>query len=226
MSTPAFAKAGSQLWLQLAVARAPGVLHSALVDAGAIGPQTQIDWTAPLVSEGFAEPRDGEALRKAGIATLPIRSLTEFWPRRGPVWDAVARVGESASLFVEAKAHVAEAASPPTKASPGSLAKIEAALAEARAFYAPGSTAEWHRVFYQYANRLAHHYLLTKLNRKDSRLVCLYFLNAHDVRGPTSIAEWEAVTKLIHAALGLPSELIQFGVYHAYLDVRALPNAP
>lgn len=107
--------------------------------------------------------------------TLPVRSLSDFWPNRGPVWDAVAKVGTAASLFVEAKAHIAEAASPPSKATPASLAKIERALAEARAFYAPDSTADWHRVFYQYANRLAHHYLLAHINGNDSRLGLLVF---------------------------------------------------
>lgn len=226
MDSTSFAAAGSQRWLQIAVAKAPDLLRSALVDAGALRPSEQIEWAAPLASDGFAEPRDGEALRKAGISTLPVRSLSDFWPKRGPVWDAVAKVGTTASLFVEAKAHIAEAASPPSKATPASLAKIETALAEARAFYAPDSAADWHRVFYQYANRLAHHYLLTHINGKDSRLVFLYFLNATDVRGPTTTAEWEAATKLIHAALGLPSELSQVGVHHAYLNVQALRNAP
>ena len=226
MDSTSFAAAGSQRWLQIAVAKAPDLLRSALVDAGALNSSERIEWTAPLASEGFTEPRDSEALRKAGISSLPVRSLSDFWPRRGPVWDAVAKVDKAASLFVEAKAHVAEAASPPSKATPNSLAKIEAALAEARAFYAPNSTADWHRVFYQYANRLAHHYLLTQINGKDSRLVFLYFLNATDVRGPTTTAEWEAATKLIHAALGLPPELSQVGVHHAYLDVQALRNAP
>jgi hypothetical protein len=126
---------------------------------------------------------------------------------------------------LEAKANVREAASPPSKASPASLAKILSALSEARRFYAPDSVADWHGVFYQYANRLAHHYLLTQLNGIDSRLVFLYFMNASDVRGPTTVAEWEAVTKLIHAALGLPPVLSQYRVHHAYLDVNSLPSA-
>lgn len=225
MSVPTFATCGSQRWLQIAVAQAPDVLHAALVAASAVRPAEPVAWSAPLASEGFAEPRDGEALRRAGILSLPRRGLGDFWPKRGPVWDAVAQVGP-ASLFVEAKAHLAEASSPPSQASPASLARITAALAEAREFYAKGSTADWHLIYYQYANRLAHHYLLTQLNGCDSRLVFLYFLNATDMQGPAQVHEWEAVTQQIHAALGLPADLVPFGVYHAYLDVRALPNAP
>lgn len=224
MTLSTFAAAGSQRWLQVAVTYAPELLRTALIESLAIKPNETVVWTAPLMAEGFAEPRDNEALRKAGINVLPHRGLNSFWPRRGPVWDAVARIDDDASVFVEAKANVREAATPASKASPASLVKIEAALQEARRFYAPASTVEWYGAFYQYANRLAHHYFLTQVNRKDSRLVFLYFLNAEDVRGPTSIAEWQAVTALIHAALGLPPELSNHGIHHAYMDVRELPN--
>lgn len=224
MTSAKFAAAGSQRWLQIAVAKNPDLLRSALLDCGAVSAHEQIEWKAPLAIDGFAEPRDGKALRKAGISELPVRSLSDFWPPRGPVWDAVARVGSSGSIFVEAKAHVTEAASPPSKALPASLSKIEAALMEARSYYAPNSSADWHRVFYQYANRLAHHYLLTKVNGKDSRLVFLYFLNAVDVRGPASVSEWEAATQCIHTALGLPAQLREFSIYHAYVDTQVLVN--
>ncbi len=219
-----YATRGSQRWLQLAVAEAPDLLRSSLVACGAVKPSESVAWSAPLASESFAEPRDEEALRKAGIVKLPDRSLHDFWPKGGPVWDAVARVG-NASLFVEAKAHIKEAESPPSKASPQSLLKIQAALAEARQFYAPASLADWHLTYYQYANRLAHHYLLKHLNGIDSRLVFLYFLNAKEMNGPSHTHEWEAVTSRIHAALGLPASLQSLGVFHAYLDVSEL-NAP
>jgi hypothetical protein len=225
MSAPTYAARGSQRWLQIAIAEAPELLRYSLVDAGAVGSSEPVTWSAPLAFEGFAEPRDEEALRKAGILSLPNRSLNDFWPRRGPVWDAVGKVGR-ASLFVEAKAHVKEAESPPSQASPASLSKINAALAEAREFYAKGSMADWHLTYYQYANRLAHHYLLTQLNELDSRLVFLYFVNATDMNGPSRAEEWVAVTNRIHAALGLPADLQGLGIYHAFLDVRALPNAP
>ena len=40
--------------------------------------------------------------------TLPQRSLSSFWPRRGPQWDGLARTGRGDLLLVEAKAHVAD----------------------------------------------------------------------------------------------------------------------
>lgn len=223
---PAFALAGSQRWLQLAVARHPALLRSALVEAGALDDADELEWTSPLASEAFAEPRDAGALRKAGISHLAHRRLEDFWPKRGPVWDGIARVGQRASVFVEAKAHVGEASSPPSRASLPSLERIQAALAEARAFYAPDSRADWHQVYYQYANRLAHLYLLRQLNRLDARLVFLNFLHAAEVRGPTERSDWHHATQAIHAQLGLPHDLSSFGVFHAYVDVRLLTETP
>lgn len=214
---------GSQRWLQIAINKAPDVLRASLVASGAVECDAPVTWAAPIASDGFAEPRDEEALRKAGITSLTNRSLGDYWPRRGPVWDAVGRTG-SASLFVEAKAHLKEVESPPSQASSASLARITASLAEAREFYTKGSAADWHLIYYQYANRLAHHYLLTQLNGCDSRLVFLYFLNAVDMGGPSRVDEWESATNRVHAALGLPGHLTDVGVYHAYLDVDALPE--
>jgi len=224
MTEENFAARGSQRWLQVAVARAPHLLRESLFACGAIKTTESLEWFAPLAAENFAEPRDAEALRKAGIAELPFRSLGDFWPLRGPVWDAVGRAGQG-SVFVEAKAHVKESESPPSQASPASLERIKAALSEARSFYAQGASADWHLVYYQYANRLAHHYLLKHVNGKDSRLVFLYFLNDVEMKGPSSIREWEEVTARVHDALGLPDSLSDLGVHHAYLDVQALRAA-
>jgi hypothetical protein len=153
---------------------------------------------------------------------LPKRSLAEFWPSGGPVWDALGLASDGAKILVEAKAHIAEAASPATKASPQSLALIRRSLEEARRYYAPRAVADWTGALYQYANRLAFHYLLKKVNGIDCRLVFLDFCNASDVKGPTSELEWKGATEMIHALLGLPSDLSRFGVYHAFVDVQKI----
>ena len=101
----AFAAAGSQRWLQVAVANAPVLLDEALLDVGAIDSDDSVAWKSPLASEKFTEYRDGEVLRCLGIAYLPKRSLSEFWPRRGPVWDALGRSKKGCLILVEAKAH-------------------------------------------------------------------------------------------------------------------------
>jgi len=183
MDTTAFAAKGSQRWLQIAVARAPGLLDVALRSSGAIGECETVTWGSPLAREDFAEYRDREALRCLGILDLAKRSLIQFWPPRGPVWDALGVASGRAKILVEAKAHIAEAASPGSKASEESLAHIRRSLEEARAWYGPRATADWTGPLYQYANRLAFHYLLSKLNGIPSRLVFLDFVNAEDVGG-------------------------------------------
>lgn len=217
---PAFASRGSQRWLQIAVANNPLLLEAAFRRAEVIGSNESIEWRSPLANDKFCEYRDAAALRCLGIDVLPSRSLAEFWPLGGPVWDALGITSGGAKVLVEAKAHIAEAASPASKASVDSLARIRRSLEEARAYYSPRAKAEWSGLLYQYANRLAFHYLLSRLNGIQCRLVFLDFYNAPDVKGPTSEAEWKGATELIHVLLGLPSDLRSRGVYHAYVDAR------
>jgi hypothetical protein len=218
-----FAVKGSQRWLQVAVAKAPSLLSDALRRSGAIAAGEEVAWRSPLSADAYVEYRDSAALRQIDDGALPNRSLSEFWPPRGPVWDALAVTTKGNRLLVEAKAHIAEAASPASAASEESLTRICASLVEARNFYAPRATADWSRSLYQYGNRLAFHYLLSVLNEVPSRLIFLYFCNANDVR-PATEAQWEGATALIHALLGLPPDLRNRGVFHAYVDVRSLED--
>ena len=218
-----FAAAGSQRWLQIAINRKPELLLGALRRSGAISPRAAVQWQSPLEPE-FREYRDGSALERAGVVNLK-KPLKHFWPARGPVWDALGITSDGYPLFLEAKAHIPEAASPASRASATSLQMIERSLNEARHFYAPKASATWSKLFYQYANRLAHQYFLTELNGVSSTLVFLYFVNADDMLGPMSEAEWNGAVRLIHAVLGLPKELKHYGVFDAFLDVRLLQDS-
>lgn len=221
-----FAAAGSQRWLQVAINRKPQLFLSALQRSGTIGPRVSVTWCSPLEKEGFREYRDWKALEKVGIAKANLkRALEQFWPARGPVWDALGITSEGHPLFIEAKAHIPEAATPATRASPASLDLIERSLLEARRFYAPRATAPWSNLFYQYANRLAHQYFLKQVNNVPSGLVFLYFVNADDMLGPMSEEEWHGAVRLIHAVLGLPKDLRPYGVFDAFLDTRLLQDA-
>jgi hypothetical protein len=219
-----YALAGSQRWLQVAVNKKPQLLESALRRSGAIGQRSSVIWKSPLEGDGFREYRDRTALAKVEIADLK-KPLEQFWPARGPVWDALGITSEQGPLFIEAKAHIPETASPATRASAESLKLIDQSLAEARRFYAPRAKADWSNLFYQYANRLAHHYLLQHLNGLSSTLVFLYFVNADDMLGPMSEEEWHGAIRLIHAVLGLPKDLRSRGVFDAFLDARLLQDA-
>lgn len=220
-----FARAGSHRWLQVAVEGRADVLRDALDAPLRLAQGEQIRWVSPLRADGFAEFRDGEALRRLGVRILPKRSLAAFWPPRGPVWDALGKTSGGALIFVEAKAHISEAASPGTKASPKSRRLIESSLHEARGFYAPKASAQWSGTFYQYANRLAHHYLFRRVNGLPSHLVFLYFINATDVGGPGCVAEWQGAIRLLHAALGLPESLDDQAIHEVFVDVQLLGGA-
>lgn len=215
---------GSQRLLQLAVNHRPELLLSALRKSGAIGRREALRWVSPLAAENHCEYRDSAALEKLGLVQRVRKPLAEFWPARGCVWDALGVAGESRPILIEAKAHIAEAASPGTRASEKSRALIERSLAQARRHFAPRSKAEWAGLFYQYANRLAHQFYFRSLNGVESSLVFLYFTNAVDMDGPATEEEWHGASRLIHAVLGLPANLASFGIYHAFVDAPQLTD--
>lgn len=216
---------GSQRLLQIAVNNRPQLLQAALRKAKAIQRRESVTWLSPLDSDGYTEYRDKAAQNKLGINDRLVVPLKEFWPARGAVWDALARTQSGRPILVEAKAHIPEAASPGTKASPSSLKLIQKSLNATRKHLAPRSSAVWTGTFYQYANRLAYQYYLRVLNRIDSSLVFLDFTNAADMDGPNTEEEWRGATRLIHAVLGIPADLSRFSVFHAYIDATHLTDA-
>lgn len=131
---------GSKHWLNVLVGQAPLLLAERLRSCGAITPTDAVTWESPVAATGYKEFRDEQALKRLGVLPLRNRALKDYWPRRGPQWDALARIVGGGVLLVEAKAHIGEANSPPSAATPESLRRIRAALAEAREFYAPGTT--------------------------------------------------------------------------------------
>lgn len=215
---------GSQRLLQRAVNERPELLQSALRKSGAIDRRESVNWASPLAAENFVEYRDQAALDRLGLCGALSKPLREYWPARGPVWDALGVTSRGRPIVVEAKAHIPEAASPGTKASPKSLELIERSLRETRKHLAPKASSPWTGTFYQYANRLAYQYYLKVLNSQESSLVFLDFTHAVDVDGPATEEEWRGATRMIHAVLGLPASLEHFGVFHAYLDARSLTD--
>jgi hypothetical protein len=176
-----------------------------------------------LALDAYREYRDQAWLDRLEVE-LPNRALRDFWPARGPVWDALAKSGCGDVILVEAKAHIAEIASPRCMAEGDSQTRIRASIGELRQLIAPRSTADWAGTFYQYTNRLAHLYLLRVLNGIPAELVFLYFLNASDVNGPATAAEWQGAIKLLHSYLGLRHHPLLTHVHNVYLDVADLPH--
>ena len=217
-----FAAKGSRRWLQIAVTYHPELLLEPLFVPLGLSLGERISWVSPLASERFREYFDSAALGKVGIRSPLKRPLRNFWPAHGPVWDALGIAGSDISVFVEANAHIPEMASSSTRAKGAARRLIETSLTEARSHYAPKATAEWSGLFYQYANRLAHHYFLSVVNGLPSHLVFVYFLNDKEMKGPSSKEEWKGAVRLLHAALGLPADLSRHGVHEVFIDVNRL----
>lgn len=215
-------KIGSQRLLQATIAQHPDLLNEVLQESGAIKESENITWTSPIAADQFKEFQDQAFLEKIGVSNSIDYPLNKFWPRKGPVWDATGITSSGRPILLEAKAHIPEAASPASGASPKSMVLIEASLEEARKYFAPRSSAVWLGTFYQYANRLAHLYYLQHLNKIPSVLIFLNFINATEMDGPTSNLEWEGAIRLLHTVLGLPKNLERHNVFHVYIDAKSI----
>lgn len=208
---------GSLRWIQHFVNEAPDALNAAI----GIGP---IEWHSPVAIDDYAEYRDSSFLDLLGIK-LSRRSLASFWPSGGPQWDALGRAESGEVVLVEAKAHVCEILTPGSRGSEDSLKRIRASLAETATALGglPGSV-DWSQRFYPYTNRLAHAYLLNRLNGVRAVLVFLYFIGDSDMDGPLSRREWNAAIAVVHDALGLRGRIPPY-VKDVFIDIPKLEPA-
>ena len=221
---------GSQRWLQIAVNRCPDVIDSAIANALDLCPGEEIEWLSPLESDCFAEYRDAKFLKRLGVS-LDCRPLKDFWPKKGPQWDGLARTRTSGGrlLLLEAKANIPELDSTPTGATRDSLKKIEKALAETRKFLKVKSETDWSQCFYQYANRLAYLYLLRELNCLDAYLVFVYFVDDRTRlpdEDPVSRERWEGAISLATKHLGISphSPWVSENVKDVFIDVNDMSH--
>jgi len=214
---------GSQHWLQELVNQRPDLLADCLRPQLGLNGDDTITWLSPLEADGYAEYQD-EAFLKRLSADLVIRPLRSFWPSGGPVWDGLGKTSRGDVLLIEAKAHISELASPPSRACQPSLTLIQKSLAEAKQFFGATSTTDWSHGYYQYANRLAHLYLLRGLNGIPARLVFLYFVNADDVTGPKSAEGWRDAIEAAHMHLGVTPVRLGPHVNDVFFDVTTLQN--
>jgi hypothetical protein len=192
---------GSLKWIQRAVNEEWASLNGPI--AQHIGGNAAITWLSPLVKDEFAEYRDREFLNLVGQPSL-APALRNYWPARGPQWDALGKTSNGDVLLVEAKAHIAELCSSATGAGPESRAIIEAALNElAQHLKAEPRRAPWSDFFYQIANRMAHLQFL-RAHGVPSWLVFVNFLGDTEMRGPTTKEAWEAAYQIAFHVMGLP----------------------
>ena len=209
---------GSLRWIQRAVAERWPSLEAPILAAA--GSDQTIIWRSPLEADGYAEYRDGAFLDLLGLSHLR-QPLTDFWPDRGPQWDALAQLDGGGVLLVEAKAHIGELCSPGSAAGAASLARIAARLDEvAEALGASATRAPWTTHFYQLANRIAHLHFL-RSSGVDAWLVLVNFLSDPDMGGPETEEAWEAAYAVAWHVMGLGKRhALSRYIIEVYPDIR------
>jgi len=160
-------------------------------------------WKSPLESDQFAEYRDDDFLAILEIKNALDNKLIDFWPKRGPQWDALGCDGTT-YYIVEAKANIPEIVSPGSTAGPDSLARIQDSFSEVKEYLGIENSVDWSKTFYQYANRIAHLYFLRVLNGLDANLLFIYFIDDQTIEGPKSPSEWQAAIQVVEKYLGIP----------------------
>ena len=211
---------GSLKWIQHVINSCPDVLNRPIIQLIDGGEEHRIEWLSPRADDDYSEYRDQAFLDLLGIK-LSEKKLKDFWPRQGPQWDALGRIEDKAYFLVEAKAHVSEVISSSQAKAPASISLIKKSLDETKAFLKLKPYVDLTKGLYQYANRLAHLYLLRKLNNVPAYLVFVYFVNDPN-HIPTTRDEWNGALTLMHAMLGNQKHRLSKYVMDVFVDVETL----
>jgi hypothetical protein len=163
--------------------------------------EKDIHWVSPLAADEYSEYRDSECLERVGLESLAPQ-LLEFWPRLGPCWDALARIG-SGCLLIEAKSHVPEIYGGGCGASLQSTQKIQKAFDATKAWLGVSPDIDWTGPLYQSANRYAHLYFLTEIAKIRAFLVNVYLIDDPRPRARTTREDWDAAIERVDQELGL-----------------------
>lgn len=168
-------------------------------------------WVSPLVKDNYEEYPDDIFLWQIEQAPF-YKKLHDFWPRRGPQWDALAIVegknGVKGAILVEAKAHILEVGSQryACRASSYNREQIEESLTIVKQALGAKLEADWMGDYYQYANRLAHLYFLHVMCKVPTWMVFIYFLSSNrDFPLPTR-KDWDKSLARVQKTLGLPQD--------------------
>ena len=213
---------GSLKWIQVLINSNSSVLDRHIISNLKLDLEN-ITWLSPLEFEKYAEYRDDDFLAKLGLGKYR-EILQEFWPKRGPQWDALGRGNENDPYFlVEAKANIPEIISSSQAKSRKSIAQIKKSILETQNYLNCTSSLNWESGFYQYANRIAHLYFLRCLCKVDAYMVFVYFLNDKD-HIPTSKQEWDGAINLQKRLMGLSQHKLKRYVAEVFIDVSEIQN--
>lgn len=210
-------KKGSKKWVQKLVNERPEILNHSIAARLKLPDHERIRWLSPLKKDEYAEYSDHESLNLLGLS-LKKRSLADFWPNNGPQWDVLGKSDSGKVFLVEAKSHIGELSSSIGAKDKDSVQRIRQSLQETKSFLHSNAETDWSLGFYQYANRLAHLYLLRQ-NDVPAYLVLVYFLNDLEMAGPTTIDEWKGAIKLLHTYLKIRQHKLRKYTLDVFIDV-------
>jgi hypothetical protein len=212
---------GSLKDIQVLVNKNQNLIDNLLKSAFADLSDQQIIWTSPIEQDDFAEYRDNDFLLKVGLDPTEIK-LDDFWPAKGPQWDALAKTTSGHVILIEAKANIPEIVSSATGAGEVSKAIIDKSLGDTKAFLSLTNDIDWSGKFYQYTNRLAHLYFLREKCNKPTFLVNIYFIGDDTVSGPKSKQEWDGALKVLYTYLGLSRHKLSKYMTDIFIDINDL----
>ena len=216
-------KKGSKKWIQELVNLCPRLLDAHLQKERCLQPGKSISWRSPLRADGFSEYRDEGFLQLLDLQVC-AQALGQFWPDRGPQWDALG-IEETAPRYflVEAKANIPEIVSECQAGSQESISLIESSLDRTQIFLGNNSLLPWSKSFYQYANRIAHLYFLREIAKVDAILVFVYFENdyTHIV---TSHEAWQGALLLQKKLMGLSRHKLPNFIQEVFIDVKEIED--
>jgi hypothetical protein len=212
-------KKGSLKWIQVLINEYPSILNKQINKFFNRKSDYPIEWLSPKANDNYAEYGDEAFLDLLGIK-LTKTKLKEFWPKRGPQWDALGRDSEAGQYYlVEAKANIPELLSDSQAKYPVSLDLIKKSLGATKDYLGCKSHIDWTKGFYQYANRLAHLYYLKILNNLETYLIFVYFIK-DKTHIATSKLEWDGAIIVQKQLMGLSKHKLQKNIIEVFIDVE------
>lgn len=216
-SPQSVAEKGSQKRMQRLVNEMPDLLNLQIREKLNLSEEEDIQWLSPLKDDDYAEYRDQAFINLLGVELKKV-PLADFWPKGGPQWDALGKSDSGKLFLVEAKSHISELSSSIGAKDENSVRRIRRSLEETKDFLNLNVEVDWSRGFYQYANRLAHLYLLRQ-NDLPAYLVFVYFLNDSEMAGPATIDQWKGAIELLHAYLGITRHKLRKYTADVFIDI-------
>jgi hypothetical protein len=211
---------GSLKAIQVLVNKHPNIINQKIKNAFPELADDTICWKSPLENNDFAEYRDHDFIDVLEL-NREIKNLKNFWPVRGPQWDALAATKNKSVILVEAKANIPEVISPGTGAGVESKKLIVKSLEKAKADLGMINDVDWSGKYYQYTNRLTHlHYL--REQGVSAYLINIYFVGDTSVNGPKTIAEWEPALQEMYNYLGIKPHKLNKYMADVFIDIKAL----